>query len=84
MGNRKGRGPMLTCPTHWIVAGRGGEDLRGKVFKGHDLSVVLDDGFQVECPLFVADAVTVKENTAMNHNIQQLHWNPSQPFTFPM
>ena len=54
-GEQEGRGLMLTCPTHWIVAGGGGEDLRGKVFERHDLSVVLDDGFQVECPLLVAD-----------------------------
>lgn len=43
---------FLICPTHWITR-RGREDLRGKVLKGHDLSVVLNDGLQVECPLLI-------------------------------
>lgn len=43
---------FLICPTHRI-ARRRGEDLRGKVFKGHDLSVVLHDGLQVERPLLI-------------------------------
>lgn len=36
-------GSLLTCPTYWIARG-GGEDLRGKVLKGHDLSMVLHNG----------------------------------------
>lgn len=44
---------FLTCSTHRI-AGRGGEDLRGKVLKRHNFPVVLHDGLQVERPLLVA------------------------------
>lgn len=43
----------LTCPTHWI-ARRRREHLWCKVFKRHDLSVILNNGFQVECSLLVA------------------------------
>lgn len=55
-------GSFLTCPTH-RVAGGGGENLRGKVFKGHDLSVVLNNGLQVERPLLVAGQVSLRETS---------------------
>lgn len=53
-------GPFLTCPTRWIARG-GGEDLRGKVFKGHDLSVVLDDGFQVQRSLLITGWLLLRD-----------------------
>lgn len=49
----------LTCPAD-RVAGGGGEDLRGKVLKGHDLSQVLHNGLQIESALLVAGGVCVK------------------------
>lgn len=55
-------GSFLTCPTHWISRG-GGENLWGKVFKGHDLSMVLNNGLQVECPLLIAGKVLLREST---------------------
>lgn len=49
----------LTCPADG-VAGGGGEDLRGKVLKGHDLSMVLHNGLQIESALLVAGRARVK------------------------
>lgn len=53
---------FLTCPTHWI-ARRRREDLRSKVFKGHDLSVVLNNGLQVERSLFIAGWLSLRDVT---------------------
>lgn len=55
-------GRRLTCPADG-VAGRGGEDLRGKVLKGHDLTQVLHNGLQIEGALLVAGGARVKDKT---------------------
>lgn len=55
-------GSFLTCPTHWI-AWRGGEDLWGKVLEGHDLSMVLNNGLQVERPLLIAGSLSLRNKT---------------------
>lgn len=56
---KPGCGSFLTCPADRI-ARRWGEDLRGEVLEGHDLSVVLHDGLQVERPFLVAGSLFVK------------------------
>lgn len=53
---------FLTCSARRIGWG-GREDLRSKVFKGHDLSVVLNNGLQVERSLLVAGGNLLKEQT---------------------
>lgn len=68
---------FLTCPAHWVT-GRWGEDLRGKVLKGHHFSVVLHDGFQVERSLLVAGPVikerwfNVDRTTAPSQNVTRI------------
>ena len=58
----------LTCPAHWVIAGGGGEHLGRKVLEGHDLSVVLHDGLQIESTLFIAERLRSRQDNETDTN----------------